>query len=332
MSNSVNYVHRLCVAPMLHCTDRHYRYLARLLTKHSVLYTEMITTGALIHGDCQRLLKIDPCEHPVALQLGGSSISDMEKCAEYAAEYGYDEININVGCPSSRVQAGKFGACLMLEPQVVADCIQAIKTATHLEATVKTRIGVDDRDSYQGLHHFVETVASAGCVTFIVHARKAFLSGLSPKENRTVPPLRYEYVYRLKQDFPDLRFILNGGLNNKTAILGHLEQVDGIMIGREAYENPYFLADIDTLLFNTQALSRHEVLKEYKHYMQQQLDDGVPLRTLVRHISGMFNGLSGAKAWRRGLNEYAGKKTAGLEAVGRAERLVADSHEARLAS
>ena len=332
MNAPVNCLHRLCVAPMLHCTDRHYRYLARLLTKHSMLYTEMITTGALIHGDCQQLLKIDPCEHPVALQLGGSSISDMEKCAEYAAEYDYDEININVGCPSSRVQAGKFGACLMLEPQVVANCIQAIKAATHIEATVKTRIGVDNHDSYQDLRCFVETVASAGCVTFIVHARKAFLSGLSPKENRTVPPLRYEYVYRLKRDFPGLRFILNGGLSNKTAILSHLEHVDGVMIGREAYENPYFLAEADTMLFNTEPLSRHKVIKEYKRYMQQQLEDGVPMRMLARHISGLFNGISGAKAWRRCLGEYASKKNAGLETVCKAEKLVAGSHEVKLTS
>jgi len=332
MSRLVDHSHRLCIAPMLHCTDRHFRYLARLLTKHSVLYTEMITTRALIHGNRQRLLKIHPCEHPVSLQLGGSSVAEMRRCAEYATEYGYDEININVGCPSNRVQAGKFGACLMLEPHVVANCIRAIKAVTHIEATVKTRIGVDNRDSYQNLHHFVETIASAGCSTFFVHARKAFLSGLSPRENRTVPPLRYEYVYRLKQDFPDLRIVLNGGLNSKPAILSQLEHVDGVMIGREAYENPYFLADVDTMLFNSATPSRHEVLKEYKRYMQQQLDEGVPLRAMTRHILGLFNGISGTKAWKRYLSEYASKKCTDLEVVCKAESLLAGSCETNLAA
>ena len=323
MSSPSKHSHLLCIAPMMHCTDRHFRYLARLLSKHSVLYTEMIATGALVHGNHRKLLKIDPIEHPVALQLGGSSVAEMEICAEYAAEYEYDEININVGCPSNRVQAGKFGACLMLEPQVVADCIRAIKAATNIEATVKTRIGVDNHDSYQELYNFVETVATSGCTTFIVHARKAFLSGLSPKKNRTVPALRYEYVYRLKRDFPELRFVLNGGLNHKITILSHLGQIDGVMIGREAYENPCFMADVDAMLFNSETLSRHDVLSEYKRYIQLQLDEGVPLRILTRHVSGLFNGISGARAWRRLLSEYSSKKGAGLEVVCEAESLLA---------
>ena len=314
--------HRLCIAPMLNRTDRHYRYLARLLTKHSVLYTEMITTGALLHHDYKRRLKFDPSEHPVALQLGGSHPDEMARCAEYATEYGYDEINLNVGCPSNRVQAGKFGACLMLEPRTVARCIKAIKAATHVEVSVKTRLGVDDHDSYQSLQHFVETVASEGCMTFIIHARKAFLSGLSPKENRTVPPLRYDYVYRLKQNFPGLDIILNGGIHTKTAVLEHLEQVDGVMVGREAYENPCFMTEVDAMLFNTGVNSRYEVLKEYTHYMSQQQHEGVPVSTLTRHLTGLFYGIPGARAWRKYLLGDAGKNGAGIEALYRAESLL----------
>ena len=318
---------------MLDCTDRHYRYLARLLTKHSMLYTEMITTGALIHGDHERLLKIDPCEHPVALQLGGSDSSAMARCAEYADEFNYDEVNINVGCPSDKVQAGKFGACLMLEPNIVAACIKAMKTVTKLEITVKTRIGVDDQDSYEHLHHFVETVAAAGCATVIVHARKAYLSGLSPKENRTVPPLCYKYVYKIKQDFPRLKIILNGGLNNIKEIQEHLSLLDGVMVGREAYDNPFFLADVDQTIFNdfTKPFSRHKILQMYKPYMQSQFDNGVPLKVLVRHALGLFNGLPGAKAWRRYLSAHAHKKGADIDVINQAENLVATIQEMALA-
>ena len=315
--------HRLCIAPMLNRTDRHYRYLARLLTKHSLLYTEMITTGALLHHDHRRRLKFDPCEHPVALQLGGSCPDEMAQCAEYATEYGYDEINLNVGCPSNRVQAGKFGACLMLEPRTVAHCVKAIRAATHIEVSVKTRLGVDNHDSYQNLHHFVETVASEGCMTFIIHARKAFLKGLSPKENRTVPPLCYEFVYRLKQDFQDLEIILNGGIHTRAAVLEHLGKVDGVMIGRKAYEDPYFMAEVDTMLFDSGSNSRHEALKKYIRYMCQQQHEGVPLSTLTRHLSGLFHGMPGARAWRKCLLSNAGKNGAGIEAVYRAESLLA---------
>ncbi len=322
MHSIASHSHRLCVAPMMNCTDRHYRFLARMLSRYSVLYTEMITASALIHGDHRRLLRFNSCEHPVALQLGGSNPSDMQKCVEYAAGCGYDEVNVNVGCPSNRVQAGKFGACLMLEPRTVANCVRAMKTVAHMEITVKTRIGVDDRDSYQELYEFVDTVAGAGCTVFIVHARKAYLSGLSPKENRTIPPLRYEFVYRLKQDFPALRIVLNGGLADETKIQNHLQHVDGVMIGREAYENPYFLAHMDAALFNTRAPSRYEVLRKYKQYAQQQLDEGVPLGALARHLSGLFHSLPGAKEWRKCLNSRCGKEHAGLETLSMAEKYV----------
>lgn len=329
----MNNPHRFCVAPMLDCTDRHYRYLARLLTKRCMLYTEMITTGALVHGDRKRILKFDACEHPIALQLGGSNPSDMAKCAEYATEYNYDEVNINVGCPSGRVQAGKFGACLILEPTVVADCIRAMASATEIDVTVKTRIGVDDQDSYKYLYNFVEIIATAGCSTIIVHARKAYLSGLSPKQNRTIPPLRYDYVYRLKQDFPQLNIILNGGLVDMAEIQKHLNHLDGVMVGRKAYENPYFLVDIDTKVFNepSKIVSRHDVLEKYKTYVHLQLEKGVPLKVLTRHIHGLFNGLPGAKTWRRHLSEHAYKKDAGLEIINNAADLVANMHEAALA-
>lgn len=293
----------------------------------------MITTGALVHGDRNHILKFDSCEHPIALQLGGSNPSDMAKCAEYATEYNYDEVNINVGCPSDRVQAGKFGACLILEPTVVADCIRAMATATEIDVTVKTRIGVDDQDSYKNLFNFVEIIAAAGCTTIIVHARKAYLSGLSPKQNRTIPPLRYDYVYRLKQDFPQLNVILNGGLNDMVEIQNHLNHLDGVMVGRKAYENPYFLVDIDTKVFNepSKTVSRHDVLEKYKLYVHLQLEKGVPLKVLTRHILGLFNGLPGAKMWRRHLSEHVCKKDASLEIINHAADLVANMHEAALA-
>ncbi|MYB89633.1 MAG: tRNA dihydrouridine(20/20a) synthase DusA [Proteobacteria bacterium] len=322
MNRATLHPHRLCVAPMMNCTDRHYRYLARLLSKHSMLYTEMMAAGALVHGDHERLLEFDSSEHPLALQVGGSHVPDMQRCTEYAAEFGYDEVNINAGCPSNRVQAGRFGACLMLEPQTVSDCVRAMQTVAPIRISVKTRIGVDDHDRYPDLHHFVDTVAATGCSIFIVHARKAFLSGLSPKQNRSVPPLRYEFVYRLKQDFPNLKIVLNGGLSDEAKILSHLEHVDGVMIGREAYENPYFLARLDAALFHTQLPSRGEVLDAYKGYARRQLDAGVPLATLCRHLSGLFHSMPGARAWRRVLNESTGKKDASLEIIRTAERFV----------
>ena len=241
---------RLSVAPMLDWTDRHCRYFLRLITRHTLLYTEMITTGALIHGDRDRHLVFDPAEHPVALQLGGADPEAMARCARIGAEHGYDEININCGCPSDRVRNGRFGACLMAEPRVVADCVAAMKAAVDIPVTVKSRIGIDEQDSYEALVDFVGTVAEAGCDALIVHARKAWLQGLSPKENREIPPLRYDLVERLEGDFPDLSISINGGILTLDAALGFLARLDGVMIGREAYQNPWILADADRLMFD----------------------------------------------------------------------------------
>ena len=330
----MNDSHKFCIAPMLHCTDRHFRYLARLLSKKCFLYTEMITTGALIYGDRDRWLTLHDGENPVALQLGGSNPNEMAKCAEFAEEYKFNEVNINVGCPSDRVQAGKFGACLMLEPEIVSNCIKSMKQASSVEVTVKSRIGVDNQDNYEFLQQFVEKIALAGCETIIVHARKAHLSGLSPRQNRTIPPLHYEYVYRLKQDFPELKLILNGGLKDKAEISTHIKELDGVMVGREAYDNPYFLADIDKIIFNMPAssLSRFEILDEYKNYMQQELNEGVPLKILAQHIFGMFNGLPGARAWRRYLSEHIYAVDAGLEVIDEAMQSVSNFEHVAMAS
>ncbi len=325
---------KFSVAPMLHCTDSHFRYLARLMSKRCLLYTEMITTGALIYGDRDRWLSLHSEENPVALQLGGSDPSEMAACAKYAKKYKFDEVNINVGCPSDRVQAGKFGACLMLEPQVVADCIKIMKDSADIEVTVKTRIGVDDQDSYQFLQKFVETISSAGCKTIIIHARKAYLSGLSPRQNRNVPPLHYEYVYQLKQDYPDLTFILNGGLKDKAEMLTHLETLDGIMVGREVYDNPFLLSDIDQLVYaeDKSSLTRFNVLDEYLLYVQTKLDEGIPLKIMAQHIFGLFNGLPGARAWRRYLSENIYTKNAGVEVIEEAKRSINECNQVALAS
>lgn len=326
--------HKFCIAPMLHCTDRHFRYLARLLSQKSFLYTEMITTGALIYGDRERWLRLHEGENPVALQLGGSNASEMAKCAELAGEYKFDEVNINVGCPSDRVQAGKFGACLMLEPELVCNSIKAMQVATEAEVTVKTRIGVDDQDSYEFLKQFVEKIAIAGCKTIVVHARKAHLSGLSPRQNRNVPPLHYEYVYQLKQEFPELTLILNGGLKDKAEMVQHLQELDGVMVGREVYDNPYFLSDIDEVIYGEPSieLSRFEVLEQYMFYIQAELDKGLPLKIPAQHIFGLFNGLPGAKAWRRYLSENIYAKNAGVEVIEEAVKSVSDFEQVAIAS
>ena len=294
----------------------------------------MITPGALIYGDRDRWLRLHDDENPVALQLGGSNPKEMAQCAEYAAEYGFNEVNINVGCPSSRVQAGKFGACLMLEPKIVSNCIKAMKEATNTEVTIKTRIGVDDHGEYEFLRNFVESISSAGCATVIVHARKAILSGLSPRQNRSVPPLHYEYVYRLKQEFSYLNIIINGGIKNKSSISNHLEHVDGVMLGREAYDNPYFLSDMDKFIFDKQSnsLSRFDVLEQYKRYMQSQLEKGVPLKVLAQHIFGLFNGMPGARQWRRYLSEHIYTDNAGLEVINEAVKAVSEFKQVAMAS
>jgi tRNA-dihydrouridine synthase A len=300
---------RFSVAPMMDWTDRHCRYFHRLLTKQTLLYTEMVTTGALIHGDHHRFLQFHDAEHPLALQLGGCNPRQLAICAKMAEDYGYDEVNLNVGCPSDRVQNGRFGACLMAEPELVAECVAAMTQAVNIPVTIKSRIGIDDKDSYQELEHFIATIADAGCQTFIVHARKAWLSGLSPKQNREVPPLRYDIVYQLKIDFPALEIILNGGVTSLDEAETILEHVDGVMVGREAYQNPYFLADVDARIFgiNSTQTTRNQIIERLIPYIQTQLKSGMRLNSIVRHTLGLFHGEYGGRAFRRYLSENACK-------------------------
>lgn len=316
-SNANTVDHKFCVAPMMDWSDRHCRFFWRLMSKHARLYTEMITTGALLYGDSDRFLRFNDEEHPIAVQLGGSSPNDLAKSALLCEQAGYDEINLNVGCPSERVQNGAFGACLMNEPELVADCIQAMAESVKIPVTIKCRIGVDDNDSYESLCAFVEKNKSAGCETFIVHARKAWLSGLSPKQNREIPPLNYPMVFRLKQDFPELCIVLNGGLKTIAACQQSLEQLDGVMIGREAYQNPFMLAGVDQLLFGDAHSDGDfeqplEVAEAFKSYIERELSQGAKLNHLTRHILGLFNGRPNAKAWRRFLSENAHKQEADI--------------------
>ncbi|MCW5590262.1 MAG: tRNA dihydrouridine(20/20a) synthase DusA [Legionellales bacterium] len=297
--------HVLSVAPMMDVTHRHCRYFLRLLSPNALLYTEMVTTGALIHGDRERFLRFDPKEHPIALQLGGSNPDDLARCAQFAVEANYDEINLNVGCPSDRVQAGKIGACLFKEPSLVAECVQAMRETVSVPITVKTRIGVDDHDTRDHLYTFIERIANAGCTIFILHARKAWLKGLSPKENRTIPPLRYEIVYQLARDFPHLTFIGNGGIENLSPITEHLTQLNGVMLGRIVRDDPYFLALCEQQLFQTNVLTREQVLKAYLPYVEQQCQENVYLKHLLRPLIGLYKGESGAKHWRRLISEQA---------------------------
>ena len=314
VSMSAAQSHRVCVAPMMDYTDRHFRYFIRLLTRHTRLYTEMVTTGALLHGDHRRFLEFHPAEHPLALQLGGSEPAALAACARLAAQYGYDEVNLNVGCPSDRVQSGRFGACLMTEPKLVAECVAAMIAAGPVPVTVKTRIGVDERDSYEELTEFVATVAEAGCRVFIIHARKAWLKGLSPKENREIPPLRYDVAERLKRDFPALTLVVNGGVKTLDAMHKHLGAFDGVMVGREAVSNPYLFADVDRRFFEPGARIplRTEVLQTWLPYLETQLQEGVPLARMTRHALGLFHGCSGARQWRRALSEEGTRPGADL--------------------
>lgn len=309
---------------MLDWTDRFCRHFHRLLTKHAVLYTEMVTTGAILHGDRDRHLRFGHAEHPLALQIGGSEPVEMAECARIAEDYGYDEVNINVGCPSERVQKGAFGACLMAEPELIAECVSAMRSATNIPVTVKNRIGIDDQEDYADLRNFVGTVAQAGCETFIIHARKAWLKGLSPKENREIPPLRYDLVYQLKQEFPQLEIIINGGITSLEQCQEHLRHVDGVMVGREAYHNPWILAQVDPLIYGVEApfQERKEALEIFLIYVQEQLDAGVPLNHMSRHILGLFQGMRGARGWRRHISENAHKSGAGVEILREAMQLV----------
>ncbi len=316
--------HRLCVAPMLDWSDRYCRYFHRLISRHTRLYTEMVTTGALLHGDTARFLDFFAEEHPVALQLGGSDPEELAQCARLGQQWGYDEINLNLGCPSDRVQSGRFGACLMAEPALVAECVAAMRESVSLPVTAKHRIGIDELDGYDRLTRFVETLAEAGCRTFIVHARKAWLQGLSPRENREVPPLRYKSVYRLKRDFPHLEFVLNGGVLNMDQAEIHLQQVDGVMVGREAYHNPWILAEADRRLFGSTEHpgSRHQVIERLMPLVERECARGVPLKRITRHLLGLFHGQPGAKRWRRHLSENAHLPGAGPEVLEQALSLV----------
>ncbi len=318
---------KIAVAPMLDWTDRHCRFFLRLLSRHTLLYTEMVTTGAVLHGDRQRLLAYHAAEQPLALQLGGSDSAELAQCARIAADFGYNEINLNVGCPSDRVQSGRFGACLMAEPKRVADGVAAMQAVVGLPVTVKTRIGIDGHDSYTELADFIGQVAAGGCEVFIIHARKAWLNGLSPKQNREIPPLRYDVVHQIKQDFPHLTIILNGGLNDLHQVAGHLSSVDGVMIGRAAYENPYLLAEVDQRFFGSSEpiFSRCAIIQAFLPYVGSQLQRGVPLHSMTRHILGLFQGIPGARAWRRTLSEQAHRHQAGVEVLEAALRQVSES-------
>lgn len=311
---------RLSVAPMLDWTTRDFRYFARLLSRRALLYTEMVTTGALLHGDAARHLAFDASEHPLALQLGGSDPRALAACARLAVDgFGYDEINLNCGCPSDRVQEGRFGACLMAEPALVADCVAAMRAAVPaaVPVTVKTRIGIDDLDSYEALAAFVATVAAAGCGVFVIHARKAWLSGLSPKENREIPPLRYEIAQQLKRDFPQLSISLNGGVPSLAAARAHLDWADGVMIGRAAYENPWLLAGADAAIWGDAPLprSRHDVVAALEPYVERHLARGGRLAHITRHVLGLFQGVPGARAWRQYLSAHAHRPGAGVEVL-----------------
>lgn len=321
----MNNSHRLSIAPMLDWSDRHFRYMVRLISKHQLLYTEMVTTGAIIHGKGDYLSYNDE-EHPLALQLGGSNPADLAVCAKRAQEYGYDEVNLNVGCPSDRVQNGRFGACLMAEPKLVAECVDAMRAVVDIPVTVKHRIGIDELDSYQFLTDFVGEVSDAGCETFIVHARKAWLNGLSPKQNREIPPLNYDRVYQLKRDFSDLIISINGGITSLEQANAHLEHVDGVMIGREAYQNPYVLAGVDSEIFGDEReiLSRHQVVEQMLPYIEKHLQNGGKLNHISRHMLTLFMGMTGAKQWRRYISENATKKGAGLEVIEHALSLVSE--------
>ncbi len=326
MTHSFSYP--VSIAPMMKRTDRHFRFFMRQLTKHTLLYTEMLTTGAILHGDRQRLLGFDEREHPVALQIGGSDPENLAECARIGADFGYDEINLNVGCPSSRVQNARIGACLMKSPQIVARCVEAMRKAVDIEVTVKHRIGVDELASYEDMLHFVDTVADSGCRRFTVHARKAWLQGLSPKENRNVPPLRHREVHRLKAERPDLSIETNGGIDSTDEIAAHLQHVDAAMLGRAAYDDPYLFATVDRLFYGdpTAVPSRHQVVRNLFDYIEYWSGKrGLKLNHLTRHYLQLFRGQPHARSWRRHLSENAWRDDAGVHTLRQALELVPES-------
>ena len=308
---------KFCVAPMLDWTDRHCRYFLRLISQHSVLYSEMITTGAILYGDTERHLAMSAQEQPVALQLGGSDPKDLAAACKIADNYAYSEINLNCGCPSDRVQNGMFGAVMMKNAEITANCVAAMIDATTLPVTVKHRIGVDDFDSYDFLCQFVGTVAASGCSTFLVHARKAWLQGLSPKQNREVPELNYDRVYQLKKDFPDLEFIINGGISTLDESVTHLNNIDGVMLGREAYTNPYILSQVDRIIYDDEKpiKTREKIAEEFVEYVDNEMAKGVKLNAMTRHILGLYHGMPGARQFRRHISENAYKSTATIDVL-----------------
>ena len=292
--------HKFCIAPMMQYTDMHDRYLLRLISKKVFLYTEMIATGSLVYGKCFDQLEFNKEEHPVGVQLGGSNIDDLIECSKKCEQYGYDEINLNVGCPSDRVQKGKFGACLMLEPKLVAECLLNMQNVVEIPVTIKCRLGVDNHESYEFLHNFVSIVSQSGVATFIIHARNGILKGLSPRQNRNIPPLKYDYVYKLKKDFPHLEIVINGGIKNLDQSETHLKSVDGVMIGRAAYENPFMLKDVDSRFFNIESCieSKKQVLNKYFEYIDKQLKNGHDLGRMMKHLFGLSKGDKHAKSFR----------------------------------
>ncbi|MDC1436215.1 tRNA dihydrouridine(20/20a) synthase DusA [Gammaproteobacteria bacterium] len=317
-------LHTFCVAPMMDWTDRHCRYFLRLLSKNAILYTEMVTSGALIHGDKERFLKFNAEEQPVAIQLGGSKPQELSECAKMAEDAGYIEINLNVGCPSDRVQNGKMGACLMAESELVAECVAAMKNSVQIPITVKSRVGIDNMDTYGELADFISIVHSAGCSCFILHARIAVLKGLSPKQNREIPPLNYQRVYEIKRNFPELEIIINGGIKNLAEAHEHLNHVDGVMLGREAYQRPYVLSTVDQEFFHSQdpVPERLNILEHFLPYVDEELRQGTALRHITRHILGLFQSQPGGKKFRRYLSENAYKPGADLTVLKHAMQLV----------
>lgn len=315
------------VAPMMDWTDRYCRYFHRLLSRNTLLYTEMVTTGALIYGDAERHLQYHGIEHPIALQLGGSDPKELAQSVTIANTYQYDEINLNCGCPSDRVQSGKFGAILMKDPKLVAQCFKSMQEVTETPVTIKHRIGVDDQDGYKPLCDFVGTVANAGCKTFIVHARKAWLQGLSPKQNREVPPLEYEHVFQLKRDFPELEIIINGGISTLEQTQELLASVDGVMMGREAYQNPYILAEVDQKIYHDKQPipSRVQVLEKFSKIIEKELSKGIKLSHMTRHILGLYQGVPGARKFRRYISENAHRRDAGIDVLYQALNSMATS-------